>query len=653
MCRTIGIDLGTYNSAAAASLARGKVAMVESRYGKTLYGKNFPSFVLFDRNGRIQATGQRAKAELGLNPDLVVWGIKRLVGLSYAAAKERGELKRFQYGIEEGPGHGILIKIGEERFTPSHILEFILRDIREDAENAKVNPLLGGPIERAVISIPAYFTAIRTAPIVEAARHAGFAEVDTIAEPTAAAIQSSLDIDEEANLLAFDIGAGTLDVTVLLVVREQDDLIPGELCTSGHEALGGIDMDDMLIAHIIERFGLAGIESEPGAMAMLREETEKAKIRLSTRKSAPIDLPDGRTFDLTRGELEEVLGPLLDRCRGPIKVALRQAGLSAVDLDHVLFVGGPTHMTCIRKVVIEELRELGAGPQLLERLEHLDGDGLPVDPMECVARGAALKAGRIIEPIGKVIAEGYGTIYGPVKDADDYFVPIIRDNSPYPIGGKSVLCHVNPKAMEVPVPLVAKKPDPDRSTAEEIIYKYEYLGNYTLSITPTGRLPTIEINLQVTDDKRVVATLVHPQTHQQVRFEGMGTLKGELIELQEHTPPDTLSVKDIQIFKHAFSHRKGRWTKNHLEHHIHAANEALALVKDPANPRVQKSIGEVESAVRRAVDTGYRNPDIDCPNISNRIKELCDTLRQPGINHITGDEFLRYLDQLTHIAGME
>jgi len=102
------------------------------------------------------------------------------------------------------------------------------------------------------------------------------------------------------------------------------------------------------------------------------------------------------------------------------------------------------------------MKELGAEPQLLDRLEQMDGDGLPVDPMECVARGAALKVGLIIEPIGKVIAEGYGTIYGPVKDADDYFVPIIRDNSPYPINGKSVLCHVNTKALEVPVALVAK-----------------------------------------------------------------------------------------------------------------------------------------------------------------------------------------------------
>ncbi|HUT77843.1 MAG TPA: Hsp70 family protein, partial [Polyangia bacterium] len=231
MGRSIGIDLGTYNSAAAVAVGRNRVAMIESRYGKTLYGKSFPSFVLFDHNGNRQLVGQRAREELPLNPKLVVWGVKRLVGLSYQAAREAGELDRFRYELEEGPGGGILIRVGDERFTPSHILEHILREIKEDAENSRVNPLVGGPVDRAVISIPAYFKAIRTAPIIEAARHAGFAEVDTIAEPTAAAIQYCLDVPQEAHLLAFDIGAGTLDVTVMLVVNEQGELVPGELCT--------------------------------------------------------------------------------------------------------------------------------------------------------------------------------------------------------------------------------------------------------------------------------------------------------------------------------------------------------------------------------------------------------------------------------------
>jgi molecular chaperone DnaK (HSP70) len=649
----IGIDLGTYNSAAAFALKKGKVTMIESRYGKTLYGKNFPSFVLFDHAGRKQVVGQRAKAELSINPRLVVWGVKRLVGLPYRTARERGELRRFQYEIEEGPGGAILIKVGEERYTPSSILELILGEIKQDAEDPKVNPLLGRRIEKAVISIPAYFAATRTAPIVEAAQRAGFQEVDTIAEPTAAAIRYSLDIDREANLLAFDIGAGTLDVTVMLVAREDGELVPGELCTSGHEALGGIDMDDLLIDHVVGRYGLRGIEGDPNAMAILKEETEKAKIKLSMRTSAPLDLPDGRTIELGQGEMEEVLRPLLDRCRAPIRVALRQAGLGAGDLHHVLFVGGPTKLPCVRRVVREELESLGAGERIVSQIRAMESEGLPVDPMECVAWGASLKAGAIIEPVAKVIAEGYGTIYGPVAGSPDYFVPVIRDNSPYPISGKGVLCHPNPKALEIPVPLVAKRPDVEASTGQKTVYRYEYLGNYTLGVTPTGKMAVIEIQLQVTDDKRVVATLTHTQTRQQVRFTGLDFLTGESVELQEDKPPEILNQKDIAMFREAFQFQKGSWTESQLSRHIHVAREALALVREPMHPKVKMAAEEVEAAVAKAVDSSYKHPNIDCPSISNRVKELLDMLRQPGVEQITAEQFQHYLGQLSHIAQME
>jgi molecular chaperone DnaK len=653
MGKTMGIDLGTYNSAAAVALGRGRVVMVESKYGRTMYGKSFPSFVLFDREGRKQVVGQRAREEMSINHDLVVWGVKRLVGLSYQTALEMGELKRFQYAVEEGPGGAILIRVGQERYTPSHILEFILREIKQDAENPKVNPALGGPIEGAVISIPAYFKAIRTGPIVEAARRAGFEEVDTIAEPTAAAIQYCLEVEREANMLAFDIGAGTLDVTVMLVVREGDALIPGELCTSGHEALGGIDMDDAIVTHVIEAHGLAGAVADPALMAVLKEEVEKAKIRLSTRESTTIELPGSDSIEIGREELERVLAPLLDRCRGPIRVALMQAGLDASDLEHVLFVGGPTHMPAVRRVVREELERLGARPGVLGRVETMERTGLPVDPMECVARGASLKAGKIVEPIGKVIAEGYGTIYGPVPGHDDYYQPIIRENSNYPISDTAVLCHPNPKALEVPIPLVAKRPDTDRSTDTEIVYKYEYLGNYTLGITPTGTMPTIDIVLQVTDDKRMIANLLDTRTQQKVRFEGLDMLTGEEMQLQEHTPPERWSRADVDRFRSSVKHKKSRWTRTHLEHHIHVAEEALSLVADAEHPKVKSAMGQVRSAVARPVENGYRFPNDDCPNLSNRIKELLDTLRQPEVAQITEEDFRRYLDQLITIARMD
>jgi molecular chaperone DnaK len=650
MGRSIGIDLGTYNSAAAVAVGRGRVAMIESRYGRTLYGKSFPSFVLFDHDGNRQLVGQRAREELPLNPGLVVWGVKRLVGLSYQAAREAGELDRFRYGIEEGPGGGILIRVGEERFTPSHILEHILREIKQDAENSRVNPLVGGPVDRAVISIPAYFKAIRTAPILEAARHAGFAEVDTIAEPTAAAIQYCVEVPGEAHLLAFDIGAGTLDVTVMLVVNEQGELVPGELCTSGHEALGGIDMDDALLAHIVAEHRASEIAADPTRAALLEAEIEKAKIRLSVREAATIDLPGRETIKLTRGELEEVLAPLLDKCRGPIRVALEQAGIGAGSLDKVLFVGGPSAMPAVRRLVREELAALGARPGLIAEIAGMDGSGLPVEPMECVARGAALKAGRIVEPAAKVIAEGYGTVFGPVEGAADYYQPIIRPNSHYPISGRTMICHGDPGALEVPVALVAKRPDVERSTPERTVFAYEHLGNYTLGITPQRRLPSIEIQLKVTDDKRVLCTLIDTQTRQHVRYEGLDLMGGGRLELQEETPPSAYRHQDLALLGEAVDERRGSWTERQLESLLHVAREALSLVSDATCDKVARAVAEVERAVERAADRDGPAPNEECPNISNRVKELLDALRQPGVGQITVEEFRRYMDELIRLA---
>jgi molecular chaperone DnaK (HSP70) len=653
MGHAIGIDLGTCNSAAAVALGRNRIAMVESRYGRTLYGKSFPSYVMFDRCGRKQLIGQRAKEEMRLNPELVVWGVKRLVGLSYRTALLSGELKRFQYAVEEGLGGGISIRVGDERFSPSHILELILREIKEDAEDPRVNPLLGGRVDRAVISIPAYFKAIRTAPIVEAARQAGFDTVDTIAEPTAAAIHRSVQVDEDANILAFDIGAGTLDVTVMMVVREGGELVPGELCTSGHEALGGIDMDDLLRAHVVDRFDLRGIEADPGAAALLLDEVEKAKIRLSTREVTSLDLPGGRSAELRRGEMEEVLRPLLDRFRGPIHVAMLESGLGPEALDHVLFIGGPTQMPCVRQVVEDEIRRLGISPALEERMRAPGGGGSSSDPMEGVARGAALKAGNIVEPVGKVIAEGYGLMYGPTPGADGYYAPIIRENSHYPISGRGVAWHMDPSALEVPVPLVAKRPDVDRSGDGRIVYKYEVLGNYTLGITPGPSCAAIDIELKVTDDKRIVARLTHTRTGQQVRFAGLDTMRGEEIELQEHTPPAAWTEEDVAKLNETLRDKQGRWTEIHLEHHLHVARQAIDGIADRESGRIGPAVDALEKAVARAVVPGRGNPNVDCPTISNRTKELLDTLRQPDVKRLSDEEFRGYMEQLIRIAELK
>ncbi|HUT76463.1 MAG TPA: Hsp70 family protein, partial [Polyangia bacterium] len=415
---------------------------------------------------------------------------------------------------------------------------------------------------------------------------------------------------------------------------------------------GGIDMDDALLAHIIAEHRADDIAADPARAAVLDAEIEKAKIRLSVREAATIDLPGRETIKLTRGELEEVLGPLLDKCRGPIRVALEQSGIGAGAIDKVLFVGGPSAMPAIRRLVREELVALGAGPRLAADLAAMDQGGLPVEPMECVAKGAALKAGRIVEPAAKVIAEGYGTVFGPVEGAADYYQPIIRQNSHYPISGRTMICHGDPGALEVPVALVSKRPDVERSSPDHTVFSYEHLGNYTIGITPQRRLPSIEIQLKVTDDKRVVCTLIHAQTRQHVRYEGLDLLGGGCIDLQEDTPPATFRRHDIEMLGEAVDDRRGSWTARQLESLLHVAREALSLVADSTHDKVARASAEVERAVARAVGHERPVPDEECPNISNRVKELLDALRQPGVDQIGVDEFRRYMDELIRLARM-
>lgn len=645
---TIGIDLGTYNSAAAVALGRDRVVMVESLRGRTIFGKNFPSFVLFDHNGNKQAVGKSAKEELSINPELVIWGAKRLVGLTYSAAKKNGELDRFQYDIEEGPNGGILINVAGERYAPEHILEFIFREIKQDAENSRANPLLGGVVEKAVITVPAYYMASRTKPIELAALAAGFSEVETIAEPTAAAICYGLDLDKEATVLAFDMGAGTLDVSIMQFIDVDGELVTNELCTSGNEALGGINMDEELISYLIDKNNLSSIAEDASAKGMLTEESEKAKVNLSTMENTQLLLPDRRNVDISRSILEGEIKTLLDDCRGPIRVAIEEAEITAGDLDHVIFVGGPTFMPCVRRLVKEELKNLGASKKLLRELEAMENK-LPVNPMECVAQGASLKAAKLVKTGGTTIAEGYGTIFG-----DDYYQEIIHPHSPYPISAEDRFSHGNPNALTIPYTLVAKRRDTGDTNAPEPTYKYYYLGNFTLPIRPVDYgLPAAKARLQITHDKSLVLTLTQTDlagpNPPKITYEGLDLLKGEEIELQEDDN-EIWTEEDIKekIERARESGGRREWTEDHKIRLCHAAQEAIALVKDGGKSKVRKKTINLDSALGDVGASGNIDLNRTCTSIFTGTLELLDALRHAG--QISEMEFRSYLEQITRIA---
>lgn len=355
MGKIIGIDLGTSNSAAAV-LEGGKPKIVPSAEGMTLYGKAFPSVVAFTKDGQL-LVGEPARRQAVSNPEGTIIAAKRKMGTDY------------KYKI-----HG-------KEYTPQQISAYILQKIKKDAES-----FLGEPVDKAVITVPAYFDDNQRQATKDAGTIAGLEVVRIINEPTAAALSYGLDKTEAHKILVFDLGGGTLDVTIM----DFEDGVFEVKSTSGDTQLGGTDMDNALVDFLAKEFKKTdGIDltKDKVAMQRLREAAEKAKIELSTVFDSEINLPfitatnEGPkhfTYKLTRAKLEQVIDPIIKRCKHPIEQAISDAKLSLKEIDKVILVGGPTRMPIVQKFL-----EDFAGKKV-ER---------GVDPMECVALGASIQGG--------------------------------------------------------------------------------------------------------------------------------------------------------------------------------------------------------------------------------------------------------------------
>lgn len=366
MTKIIGIDLGTSNSAAAAVIG-GRPTIIPSAEGTTAYGKAFPSYVAFTPDGQL-LVGEPARRQAVTNPDATVYAIKRKMGTDYK------------------------INIFGKDYTPQQISSFILQKIKRDSES-----YLGEKVEKAVITVPAYFNDNQRQATKDAGEIAGLQVARIINEPTAAALAYGLDKSEkEQRIMVFDLGGGTLDVTIM----EFGGGVFEVKSTSGDTQLGGTDMDNALVDYVTGEFKRqTGIDlrGDKTAINRVREAVEKAKIELSTTINSEINLPfvasdssgpKNLQLNLTRSKLEEIVGPIVDRCRAPLNQALSDAKLTPKDVDHVILVGGPTRMPIVRDFV-----EKVTGKQP-ER---------GIDPMECVAIGAAIQGAIIAGELGKDI----------------------------------------------------------------------------------------------------------------------------------------------------------------------------------------------------------------------------------------------------------
>ncbi|MFX1449503.1 MAG: molecular chaperone DnaK [Promethearchaeota archaeon] len=551
MGKVIGIDLGTSNSAAAAMIG-GKPTIIPAAEGVTLGGKAFPSVIAFTKDGQ-RLVGEPARRQAISNPDRTITAIKRKMGTSYK------------------------VTIDSKSYTPQEISALLLRKIKEDS-----SAFLGEEVTDAIITVPAYFNDNQRQATKDAGKIAGLNVKRLINEPTAAAFAYGLDKNEvNLKIAVLDLGGGTFDVTIM----DMGDGVFQVASTSGDTALGGTDMDKLLVEYIVNEFQREqGMDLRNDSMAMqrVREAAEKAKIELSTSLQTDLNLPyitadnagpKHLNMTLTRAKLEEIIEPVLSRLDGPIKKALKDSELEPGKIDKILLVGGPTRMPIVRKKFADIL---GKEPER------------GIDPMEAVAIGAAIQGGVLTGEVDKMVLLDVTPLTLGVETLGGVRTPLIERNTTIPTEKSDIFTTAadNQPAVEIHV-LQGERP-----MAKDNIT----LGKFHLvGIPPAPRgVPQIEVKFEID---------VNGILNVSAKDLATGKSQGITITASTKMPDDEIKRKIGEAERYAEEDRRQKElieAKNHAESLIYQVEKILRENESKVGdlkPKIEQQILSLKGAI--------------------------------------------------------